>query len=478
MIDHSQYQTPLGARYASKEMSYLFSSQFKHRTWRHLWVALAKAEKKLGLPISKEQIEEMQRHIDDIDFAKVAEYEKTLRHDVMAHIHAYGEQCPMAKGIIHLGATSSYVTDNTDLIQMQQGLKLLQSKCIQVLRNLAGFAEKYADLPCLSYTHFQAAQPTTVGKRACLWIQDLLLDFHDLTARLEDFRFLGVKGATGTQASFFALFENNSEKVHQLETLVAAEMGWAHLFPVASQTYPRKQDMRLLSVLCGLGASAHKFATDIRLLAHDKEIEEPFAQKQIGSSAMPYKRNPMRCERLCALARFLMSLNENPAYTAATQWLERSLDDSANRRLALSEAFLTADAILNLLIDVTAGLVVYPQVIRKHLDEELPFLATENILMAAVKKGKDRQQVHEHLRTHSQAAAQKIKEKGESNDLLERIGQDSAFGLSENELAALLQPKHFIGRAAEQTEEFLRKEIAPLLEHYRELRPASTPIEV
>lgn len=460
-MNNDRYETPLSSRYASEEMSRLFSPQFKHTTWRKLWVALAKVEKELGLSIDAAQISALEAHQDKIDFEKAAYFEKVFRHDVMAHIHAYGEAAPEAKGILHLGATSAFVTDNTDIIQMHSGLQILQAKSLQVIRQLMQFAETYAGLPCLSFTHLQPAQPTTVGKRACLWLQDLLFDFHDLTARIDDLHFLGVKGATGTQASFLSLFENDAEKVKQLEENVAKRMGFTKVIPISGQTYTRKQDMRVFAVLSGLAASASKIATDLRLLAHMKEIEEPFAEKQIGSSAMPYKRNPMRCERICSLARYLIALNENPSYTAANQWLERSLDDSANRRLTLPEGFLTADALLNLLADVTKGLVVYPGQIQKHLDEELPLLATENILMAAVKKGGDRQLLHDKLRALSLQAKQECK----TGQLLEAIVTDAAFGLTRIDLSELLNISHFIGRAESQVREFLAHTTQLLKQH-------------
>ena len=382
-MSSSTYVSPFVSRYASSEMSYTFSPNFKYVIWRKLWIALAKGEKSLGLPITERQIHAMENALLSIPFERIAEIEKENRHDVMAHILAFGEQCPESKGIIHWGATSSFVTDNADLIQIRIALQLLRQKLITVIRNLVIFAEKYASLACLGFTHLQAAQPTTVGKRACLWIQDLLFDLEDMEHVLEKIRFLGVKGATGTQASFLALFNNDKAKVKQLDMFVANEMGFSSVFTIASQTYPRKQDMRVLSALASIGASAHKFATDIRLLAHMKEIEEPSSSFQVGSSAMPYKRNPMRCERICGMARFLISLQENPAYTASTQWLERTLDDSSNRRIVIAEAFLTADSILEILSDVTAHLIVYPKMIEKNLHQELPFLASENILMAA-----------------------------------------------------------------------------------------------
>ncbi len=478
MIKHDTYESPLSSRYASKEISFIFSPEYKYVTWRRLWIALAKAQKSLGLPVTQQQIHSLEAMLHHIDYAKAAEYERIYRHDVMAHIHAYGDACPDAKGIIHWGATSCYVTDNGDLIQMLEGLKILRSKIVYVIRQLATFAEKHAHLACLGFTHFQSAQPTTVGKRAALWIQDLLSDFEEMNALISNLHFLGAKGATGTQASFLLLFDNDSRKVKRLDTLIAEEMGFTHLFSVTGQTYSRKQDMRVLAALSGIAASAHKFATDLRLLAHLKEVEEPFQKEQIGSSAMPYKRNPIYCERISGIARFLLSLNENPAYTAATQWLERSLDDSSNRRLVIPQAFLCADAILNLLAHVASGPVVYPKVIAKHLQEELPFLATENILMEAVKKGKDRQMVHERLRIHTHAAARRVKEEGADSDLLSRIAQDPAIGLSEREIQKLFRPELFIGRAPEQTLEFLHEKITPLLKRHKDLPFAPSHVEM
>jgi adenylosuccinate lyase len=469
MTDLNRYQSPLSNRYASDEMSSIFSPRFKFLTWRKLWIALAVAQKNLGLPITSRQIESMLDAFDKIDLTRAEEYEKKFRHDVMAHIHAFGDLCPEARGIIHLGATSCFVTDNTDLIQMREGLRIIRNKILQVIRQLHPFAQEHASLICLSYTHFQPAQPTTVGKRACLWLQDLLIDLSDVERALEDLRFLGVKGATGTQASFLALFEGDHHKVKKLEELVAQEMGFPHPFSISGQTYTRKQDIRVTSALSSFAASAHKFATDLRLLAHLKEIEEPFAEKQIGSSAMPYKRNPMRSERICGLARFSMSLNENSLYTEATQWFERTLDDSANRRLYLPEAFLTTDAILDLMCNITAGLIVHPKIIQKHLHDELPFLTTEQILMEAVTRGKDRQSVHERLRIHSLASGRRIKEEGLLNDLLKRIAQDGEIGLSETEIGELTDVKNFIGRAIEQTHEFLNEEVAPLIKKHKEI---------
>jgi adenylosuccinate lyase len=477
-MNERTYQSPFSNRYASEEMSYLFSPYFKYSTWRVLWVALAKAQMKLGLPITEEQIASMEAASKTLDLAKADEYEKKLRHDVMAHIHAFGDQCPNARGIIHLGATSCYVTDNGDLIQIREGLKVIRNKIVFVLRHLHAFATECADLPTLSYTHFQAAQPTTVGKRACLWLQDFLIDLHEIERMIEHLHFLGVKGATGTQASFLSLFDGDHSKVKELEELVAKQMGFTRLFSISGQTYTRKQDILVLNTLSGLAASAHKFATDIRLLCHLKEIDEPFAEKQVGSSAMPYKRNPMRSERICGLARFLLSLHENPLYTEATQWLERTLDDSSNRRLYLPEAFLTADAILNLLCNVTKGLIVHPKMIEKHLKEELPFLVTEQILMEAVKKGKDRQTVHERLRQHSLEVGKRIKEEGLSNDLLHRIESDQAIGLSAHDIASIVSSAHIIGRAEEQTHSFLNEEVFPMLNKYEHLTDHTPDISI
>lgn len=460
---HEIYQSPLSGRYSSLEMQRLFSSQFKHSTWRRLWVALAEAQQTLGLSITTQQVQELANNVDTIDFEAVSQYENQLKHDVMAHIHAYADQCPNARSIIHLGATSCYVTDNTDIIQMREGLQILQNKLKQVLSQLTDFAKRYADMACLGYTHFQPAQLTTVGKRTCLWIQEMLIDYHELSRRIEQLRFLGVKGTTGTQASFLSLFNNDHAKVKALDQLVAKKMEFPHSFLISGQTYTRKQDMLVLNTLAGVGASAHKFATDLRLLAHLHELKEPFGKAQVGSSAMPYKRNPILSERVCGLARFLLSLSENPAYTAATQWLERSLDDSANRRLALPEAFLTCDAILILLLEITSDIQIYPQAILQHVQNELPFMATENILMAAVKKGGDRQILHEKLRLLSRNSAQRVIEEGKPNDLLDQILKDPSFMLSKEELEKLLDVSAFIGRAPQQVEEFILQEIAPVL---------------
>lgn len=458
-MPHERYESPLAERYASNEMVALFSPKTKFSTWRRLWVALAEAEQALGLPITEAQIEEMNSSIHEIDFEKAAAYEKKLQHDVMAHIHTYGDQCPQAKPIIHLGATSCFVTDNTDILLMREGLNLLSEKLKRVMKQLAFFAKEYASLPCLAYTHLQPAQLTTLGKRACLWLQDLLLDYHELLHRGKGLQFLGTKGATGTQASFLALFDNDPAKVKELDALVAKKMGFDRSIAIASQTYTRKQDAFIVNALAGIAVSAHKFATDLRLLAHLKEVEEPFSEKQVGSSAMPYKRNPILAERICALSRYLIALSQNPAYTASLQWLERTLDDSANRRITLAESFLTCDAILELLLKITAHLVVYPKVIAKHVSEELPFLTTENILMAGVKKGGDRQILHEQLRIHSQASADRIKKEGLENDLIDRIAGDSSFHLKRKDLEELLKSDHFTGRAAEQTHTFLESEL-------------------
>lgn len=460
------YQSPLSSRYASLEMSYLFSPDFKYTSWRKLWVALAKGQKQCGLPITEAQIQELELHIDQIPFDKVSEIEKKIRHDVMAHIHAYGDQCPSARGIIHLGATSCYVTDNTDLLQMREGLKLIRDKIVQIIRQMNALALQYASLPTLSYTHFQSAQPTTVGKRICLWLQDFLFDLRDVEYVLEQLAFLGVKGATGTQAAFLALLDGDHKQVEKLEEYVANAMGFCKVIPIAGQTYTRKQDIRVASCLSNLAASAHKLATDLRLLAHLKEIEEPFLEAQVGSSAMPYKRNPIHCERICGLARFVLSLQDNALYTEATQWLERSLDDSANRRLYIPEIFLCTDAILNLLCHITASPVIHPKIIEKHLLEEMPFLMTEEFLMAAVKQGKDRQKVHERLRIHSLETACSIKEKGLENDLLKRIAQDAEIGFSEIDIKQLMDMKRAIGRSVEQVHDFLDREITPVLSQY------------
>lgn len=453
------YQSPFTERYASDEMLAIFSPQNRYAYWRKLWVVLAEEQRSLGLPITEEQICELTEHVNTIDFAAAADYEKRIHHDVMAHIHAYADQCPKAGPIIHLGATSCYVTDNTDLLIMREGLNLILCKLKKVIQQLASFATEYASLACLGYTHFQPAQLTTVGKRTCLWIQEFLMDLDEIRQRSERLRFLGAKGTTGTQASFLALFNGDHEKVKELDKRIAQKMGFTHLYTISGQTYTRKQDSLVMQALTGLAASAHKCGTDIRLLAHLKEIEEPFAEKQVGSSAMPYKRNPMLCERICGLGRFVISLGDNGAYTAATQWLERTLDDSSNRRLSIPEMFLACDAILELMLKVASGLIVYPAVIAQHVNDELPFMATENILMACVKKGGDRQELHERIRKHSQAAAEQVKQNGKRNDLLERIEKDKAFALTYQELQNILNLTDFIGRSPQQVEEFIREEV-------------------
>ncbi len=456
------YESPFSTRYASQEMQYLFSADKKFRTWRRLWIALAKAEMDLGLPITSEQIQELEQHLDDINYPVAEEREKQVRHDVMAHVYAYGVQCPKAKGIIHLGATSCYVGDNTDIIIMREALGSIRRKLINVIDQLGRFAEAYKSLPCLAYTHLQPAQLTTVGKRATLWAQDFLLDLQEAEHRIASLRLLGSKGTTGTQASFMELFEGDSGKVKRLEEAVAREMGFEQVMPVSGQTYTRKVDYQVLSVLSGVAQSASKFSNDIRLLQSFKELEEPFEAHQIGSSAMPYKRNPMRSERITSLSRYVMIDCLNPAFTAGTQWFERTLDDSANKRIAVAEAFLAVDSILNILLNICGGLVVYPKVIAQRVQRELPFMATENIMMAAVKKGGDRQELHERLREHSIAAARIVKEQGGENDLLRRISGDPAFGLTESELNAILDPARFTGRCQEQVEEFLAAYVDPL----------------
>ena len=462
----NRYESPLSSRYASDEMQYIFSPDKKFSTWRRLWVALARAEMELGLPVTQEQVDELEAHLTDIDYDKAAQWEKKLRHDVMAHVHTYGELCPKAMPIIHLGATSCYVGDNTDVILMREGLELVREKVVRVLAHLAGFADKYKALPTLGFTHFQAAQLVTVGKRATLWMNELLMDLEEIDHRISTLALLGSKGTTGTQASFLELFEGDHEKVKLLEEKIAREMGFTAVVPVSGQTYSRKLDYNVVSTLAGVAQSASKFATDLRLLCHLKEVEEPFEKNQIGSSAMPYKRNPMRCERICALARYVMVDVGNPAVTAATQWFERTLDDSANKRLSVPEAFLAVDAILNIWANVAAGLVVHPRVIEKHVLEELPFMASENILMDAVKRGGDRQALHERIRVLSQEAGYSVKELGLPNDLIERMAADPAFGMTQEELSAHLDPAAYIGRCPEQVEEFLRTEIDPVLKEY------------
>lgn len=468
-MSHEMYQNPLVSRYASAEMGRLWSDDRKFRTWRRLWIALAEAEAELGLPVSPDQIAELKAHVDDIDYEKVADYERQLRHDVMAHVHAYGELCPLARPIIHLGATSCFVTDNADLILFREGLIQIRDRLVAVIDALASFAEQYRDLACLGFTHMQPAQPTTVGKRACLWAYDLVLDLSEVEFRLASLRFRSTKGTTGTQASFLSLFDGDHTKVEKLESLVATKMGFEKTYAVTGQTYPRKVDVQIVGTLTGIAGSAHKAATDFRLLQNRKEMEEPFEKDQIGSSAMAYKRNPMRSERMCALSRFVMSLESSASQTMATQWMERTLDDSANRRLVLPQAFLGIDAILRLYQNVAEGFVVYPEVIRQRLCEELPFMATENILMDAVRAGGDRQELHERIRQHSQQASRVIKEQGGANDLLERLAGDAAFaGI---DLQAAVLPSRFIGRAAEQVTQFISEVIGPIRKRF-EKRPA------
>ena len=463
MNNNDVYQSPLNSRYASRDMQHLFSPERKFRTWRQLWIALAEVEQELGLPISDSQIAEMKAHADDINYDVAAREEAKVRHDVMAHVHAFGEQCPSARGIIHLGATSCYVGDNTDLILMAEGLRLVRARLVAVIQSLSGFAAQYRDLATLGFTHFQPAQPVTVGKRATLWIQDLLMDLEDLDHVQRSLAFLGSKGTTGTQASFMSLFNQDQEKVRELDRRIAARMGFDRVYPVTGQTYSRKVDSRVLNILAGIAQSGHKFSNDIRLLQHLKEIEEPFEKGQIGSSAMAYKRNPMRSERLASLARYVLSAAANPAMTAAGQWFERTLDDSANKRIAVPEAFLATDALLLLYQNITSGLVVYPRVIARHLQDELPFMATENILMEAVKKGGDRQELHEKIRQYSMEAGFRVKSEGLENNLLALIAADPAFGLDQSDLGRLLDPSLYIGRAPEQVDEFLAAQVAPLL---------------
>ena len=473
------YESPLSARYASKEMKYIFSPDKKFRTWRKLWIALAEAEMELGLPVTQAQIDELKAHADDINYEVATEREKLVRHDVMSHVYAYGVQCPNAKGIIHLGATSCYVGDNTDIIIMTEGLRLVRDKLITVIRNLAQFADEYKALPTLAFTHFQPAQPTTVGKRATLWLQELLMDLEDVEYQLSKAKLLGSKGTTGTQASFLELFDGDHEKCKALDKKIAEKMGYQACFPVSGQTYSRKLDSQFLNVLAGIAQSAAKFSNDIRLLQHLKEVEEPFEKNQIGSSAMAYKRNPMRSERIGSLSRYVMVDVLNGYFTTATQWFERTLDDSANKRLSVPEAFLAVDGILSLYANVADGLVVYPKVIEQRLRKELPFMATENIMMDAVKKrGADRQQLHERIRVHSMAASKVIKEEGGENDLLQRIAADEAFGVTLEELESILQPEKYTGRAKEQTEHFLAEYVAPVLERYKDVASDKPEINV
>lgn len=473
-----RYTSPLSQRYASKEMQYIFSQDKKFRTWRRLWIALAEAEKELGLNITEEQIEELKAHVDDINYDVAREREALVRHDVMSHVYAYGVQCPKAKGIIHLGATSCYVGDNTDLIVMTEALQLVKKKLVNVISELSKFAEEYKALPTLAFTHFQPAQPTTVGKRASLWLMELKLDLDDLDYVIDSMRLLGSKGTTGTQASFLELFDGDHERIKKLDKMIAEKMGFADVYPVSGQTYSRKVDSRVLNVLAGIALSAHKFSNDIRLLQHLKEIEEPFEKNQIGSSAMAYKRNPMRSERMASLANYVMSDAMNPMLTSATQWFERTLDDSANKRISIPEAFLAIDGILDLYLNIVDGLVVYPKVIEKRLMAELPFMATENIMMDAVKAGGDRQELHERIRELSMEAGKNVKVHGLENNLLELIANDKAFNLTLDELKKTMDPSKYTGRAKEQVEEFLADVIAPILEENKELLGVKAEITV
>ena len=472
------YESPLNSRYSSKEMKYIFSPDFKFKTWRKLWIALAESEKELGLDITDEQIAELKAHAEDINYEVAEAEEKRVRHDVMSHVHAYGEQCPKAKGIIHWGATSCYVGDNTDVIIMTEALKLVRKKLVNLINELSKFAMKYKDMPCLAFTHFQAAQPTTVGKRASLWLNDLVLDFAQLEFQLSQMKLLGSKGTTGTQASFVEIFDGDSEKIKALDRKIAEKMGFESCYMVSGQTYSRKLDYNVLSVLSEIAQSAYKFSGDMRLLQHKKELEEPFEKTQIGSSAMAYKRNPMRSERISSLSRYVICDTLNPAITAATQWFERTLDDSANKRISVPEAFLAVDAVLELYINVVDGIVVYPKMIEKHLNEELPFMATENIMMAAVKKGGDRQELHERIRVLSMEAGKVVKVDGGENDLVDRIAADSMFSLTKEEILAEMKPEKFVGRAPEQVVEFIDADVKPILEKYKDELGISVEINV
>ena len=468
-MSNDKYVSPLSERYASKEMQYIFSPDMKFRTWRKLWIALAETEKELGLNITDEQIEELKAHAEDINYDVAKERERLVRHDVMSHVYAYGVQCPKAKGIIHLGATSCYVGDNTDIIVMTEALKLVKKKLVNVLAELAKFADEYKNQPTLAFTHFQPAQPTTVGKRATLWMQEFCLDLEDLDYVLGSMKLLGSKGTTGTQASFLELFDGDQETIDKIDPMIAKKMGFKECYPVSGQTYSRKVDTRVINVLAGIAASAHKFSNDIRLLQHLKEVEEPFEKTQIGSSAMAYKRNPMRSERIASLSRYVMVDALNPAITSATQWFERTLDDSANKRLSVPEGFLAIDGILDLCLNVVDGLVVYPKVIEKHMMAELPFMATENIMMDAVKAGGDRQELHERIRVLSMEAGKHVKEEGKENNLLELIAADPAFNMTLEELQKSMEPSRYVGRAPRQVDNFLKNVVNPILEENKEL---------
>ena len=477
-MSYDRYVSPLSERYASKEMQYGFSPDKKFKTWRRLWIALAETEKELGLSITQEQIDELKAHAEDINYEVAKEREKVVRHDVMSHVYAYGQQCPKAKGIIHLGATSCYVGDNTDIIVMSEALEIVRKKLINVIAELAKFADNYKNQPTLAFTHFQPAQPTTVGKRATLWMQEFLMDLQDLEYVKSTLKLLGSKGTTGTQASFLELFDGDQEKIDQIDPMIAKKLGFEACYPVSGQTYSRKVDTRVLNVLAGIAASAHKFSNDIRLLQHLKEVEEPFEKTQIGSSAMAYKRNPMRSERIASLSRYVMIDALNPAITSATQWFERTLDDSANKRLSVPEGFLAIDGILDLCLNVVDGLVVYPKVIEKRLMSELPFMATENIMMDAVKAGGDRQELHERIRELSMEAGRNVKEKGLDNNLLDLIAADPAFGLNEEELKKTMDPAKYVGRAPLQVENFLKKVVDPVLEANKDVLGMTAEINV
>ena len=477
-MNTDRYVSPLSERYASKEMQYIFSPDMKFRTWRKLWIALAETERELGLNITQEQIDEMKAHADDINYDVAKERERQVRHDVMSHVYAFGVQCPKAKGIIHLGATSCYVGDNTDIIVMTEALKLVRKKLVNVIAELSKFAAQYKDQPTLAFTHFQPAQPTTVGKRATLWTQEFLMDLEDLEYVLSTMKLLGSKGTTGTQASFLELFDGDQETIDKIDPMIAEKMGFKSCYPVSGQTYSRKVDTRVLNILAGIAASAHKMSNDIRLLQHLKEVEEPFEKSQIGSSAMAYKRNPMRSERIASLSRYVMIDALNPAITSATQWFERTLDDSANKRLSVPEGFLAIDGILDLCLNVVDGLVVYPKVIEKRLMSELPFMATENIMMDAVKAGGDRQELHERIRELSMEAGRNVKVEGKDNNLLELIAADPAFNLTLEELQKTMDPKKYVGRAKEQTESFIAKVVNPVLDSHKEMLGMTAEINV
>ena len=477
-MSYDRYVSPLSERYASKEMQYVFSPDKKFRTWRRLWIALAETEKELGLPITQEQIDELKAHAEDINYEVAKEREKVVRHDVMSHVYAYGQQCPKAKGIIHLGATSCYVGDNTDIIVMSEALEIVRKKLINVIAELAKFADNYKNQPTLAFTHFQPAQPTTVGKRATLWMQEFMMDLQDLEYVKSTLKLLGSKGTTGTQASFLELFDGDQEKIDQIDPMIAKKLGFEACYPVSGQTYSRKVDTRVLNVLAGIAASAHKFSNDIRLLQHLKEVEEPFEKTQIGSSAMAYKRNPMRSERIASLSRYVMIDALNPAITSATQWFERTLDDSANKRLSVPEGFLAIDGILDLCLNVVDGLVVYPKVIEKRLMSELPFMATENIMMDAVKAGGDRRELHERIRELSMEAGRNVKEKGLDNNLLDLIAADPAFGLNEEELKKTMDPSKYVGRAPIQVDNFLKNVVNPVLEANKDVLGMTAEINV